>query len=305
MKGVDNAIFAVAAIFAFAVFGTFASDVRAVGFGGKSGVPESGLPILGWWIIPERFVSRERFREAREAGFTHMMQDAKTVGQMRSYLDMAHAEGIMLSARLPQLHTEPENTVRALMNHPALSTWHIEDEPSAHKFAKLGEIVRRIQSVDSGHPCYVNLLADSSDPIRWLGVADYRVYLGRALKEMSLPLISADFYPCILENNMLQVSVVGDGDVLARYKEILKDHLAVVEFRKVRFTLQQLHRLQDALTAKLPQGSWSGIGVDESGNCVVVSAPQDIEAVRSIVRADPEFQGMPITYEIMGFASVT
>ena len=219
MKGMDNAIFAVAAVFAFAVFGTFASDVRAVGFGGKSGVPESGLPILGWWIIPERFVSRERFREAREAGFTHMMQDAKTVGQMRSYLDMAHAEGIMLSARLPQLHTEPENTVRALMNHPALSTWHIEDEPSAHKFAKLGEIVRRIQSVDSGHPCYVNLLADSSDPIRWLGVADYRVYLGRALKEMSLPLISADFYPCILENNkMPQPFVDKDG------KTVLKKH---------------------------------------------------------------------------------
>ena len=219
VKGMDNAIFAVAAVFAFAVFGTFASDVRAVGFGGKSGVPESGLPILGWWIIPERFVSRERFREAREAGFTHMMQDAKTVGQMRSYLDMAHAEGIMLSARLPQLHTEPENTVRALMNHPALSTWHIEDEPSAHKFAKLGGIVRRIQAVDSGHPCYVNLLADSSDPIRWLGVADYRVYLGRALKEMSLPLISADFYPCILENNnMPQPFVDKDG------KTVLKKH---------------------------------------------------------------------------------
>ena len=110
---------------------------------------------------------------------------------------------------------------------------------------------------------------------------------------------------CILENNMLQVSVVGDSAVLARYREILQDHLAVVEFRTVRFTLQQLYQLQDAITEKLPQGSWSGIGVDESGNCVVVCVPQDIEAVRSILQADPEFQGMPITYEIMGFASVT
>ena len=110
---------------------------------------------------------------------------------------------------------------------------------------------------------------------------------------------------CILENNMLQVSVVGDSAVLARYREILQDHLAVVEFRTVRFTLQQLYQLQDALTAKLPQGSWSGIGADQSANCVVVGVPQDIEAVRSIVQADPEFQGMPITYEIRGFAIVT
>ena len=110
---------------------------------------------------------------------------------------------------------------------------------------------------------------------------------------------------CILENNMLQVSVVGDSAVLARYREILQDHLAVVEFRTVRFTLQQLYQLQDAITEKLPQGSWSGIGVDESGNCVVVCVPQDIEAVRSILQADPQFRDLPITYEIMGFASVT
>ena len=174
----------------------------AVGFGDGS-VPPSGLPILGWWLIPDRFVSRERFREAREAGFTHLMHHADSVKRMRECLDMAHAEGIMLSARVPIMHSEPEKAAYALMDHPALSSYHIEDEPPAQKFAKLGEIVRRIRAVDPHHPCYINLLADTSDPIRYLGVADYQVYLDRALKEMSLPFLSADFYPCILKDNKI------------------------------------------------------------------------------------------------------
>ena len=207
------------ALTSMSVAGEAFSSEAAIGFGGKSGVPSSLLPIKGWWIIPEKFVSRERYREAREAGFTHMMQDAKSVEQMRSYLDMAHAEGIMLSVRLAQFHTEPEKTAQALKDHPALSTYHIDDEPSVHKFAKLGEVVRRIRAVDADHPCYINLLADTSDPIRWLGVADYRIYLDRALKEMSLPFISADFYPCILADNTLKQPFVDkDG------KTVLKGH---------------------------------------------------------------------------------
>ena len=174
----------------------------AVGFGDGS-TPPSGLPILGWWLIPDRFVSRERFREAREAGFTHLMHHAGSIERMRQCLDMAHAEGIMLSARVPIMHSEPEKAAYALMDHPALSSYHIEDEPPAQKFAKLGEIVRRIRAVDPHHPCYINLLADTSDPIRYLGVADYQIYLDRALKEMSLPLLSADFYPCILKDSKI------------------------------------------------------------------------------------------------------
>lgn len=180
--------------------GAFAG--AAAGFGdGRQ--PPSGLPVLGWWLIPDRFVSRERFREARESGFTHLMHHADSVERMRECLDMAHAEGIMLSARVPLMHSEPEKAARALMDHPALSTYHIEDEPPVQKFARLGEIVRRIKAVDPRHPCYINLLADTSDPIRYLGIADYRTYLDRALKEMALPFLSADFYPCILEDNKI------------------------------------------------------------------------------------------------------
>lgn len=174
----------------------FASD----GFVSEKGKPPSGLPIMGWWGIPENEVSRERYREAREAGFTHLMQYAGTVERMREFLDMAHAEGIKLEVKMTQIHREPEKTARALMDHPALSMYHVKDEPPAQDFAKWAAIMRRIMSVDKVHPCYMNLLADSSDPQRWLGTPDYPTYLDRALNEIPLSFLSADFYPCILED---------------------------------------------------------------------------------------------------------
>lgn len=203
-KGTLTLLLSIVTLTLMAVVGdAFASKTEAVGFGGDSGVPKSGLPILGWWGIPERFVSRERYREAREAGFTHIMQHAESVERMLAYLDMAHVEGMFISAKMPLLHTEPEKVAKALMDHPALSMYHIEDEPPAQRFAKLSEIMKRIKAIDAKHPCYVNLLADSSDPIRYLGVADYGTYLKSALREMDLPLISADYYPCILEDNKI------------------------------------------------------------------------------------------------------
>ena len=156
------------------------------------------LPIMGWWGIPEEHVSRARYREAREAGFTHLMQYAGSVERMRKFLDMAQAEGLKLEAKMTQLHTDPETTIRALKDHPALAMYHIKDEPPVQDFAKWAKLMKRIQGIDGVHPCYLNLLADSTDPMRWLGVPDYQTYLDRALAEMPLTFVSADYYPCIL-----------------------------------------------------------------------------------------------------------
>jgi hypothetical protein len=103
------------------------SAFAADGFISEGGKRPSVLPIMGWWGIPENEVSRERYREAREAGFTHLMQYAPTVERMRKFLDMAHAEGIKLEVKMTQLRTDPEKTARALMDHPALSMYHIKD----------------------------------------------------------------------------------------------------------------------------------------------------------------------------------
>ena len=177
------------------------------------------LPIMGWWGIPEEHVSRARYREAHEAGFTHLMQYAGSVERMRNFLDMAQAEGLKLEVKMTQLHTDPENTVRALKDHPALAMYHIKDEPPVQDFAKWASLMKRIQAVDSVHPCYLNLLADSTDPMRWLGVPDYKTYLDRAVAELPLPFVSADYYPCILaDKDMPRPYRDTDGKVVTKEK---------------------------------------------------------------------------------------
>lgn len=99
---------------------------------------------------------------------------------------------------------------------------------------------------------------------------------------------------CILENNKLQISVVGSGDgVLARYREILKEDLDVVVFKEVTYTLDYLLQLQKKLQDKLPT---TGGGVNEKENHVVVYCYGDLESVRSVCQSDPELKDQPIVF---------
>ena len=156
------------------------------------------LPILGWWGIPENKVSVERYQEARQAGFTALMQAASSAEKMRGFLDMAQSADIKLSVLLPEFDKEGlESAVAMLKDHPALFMWHVKDEPKYTDFAKVADTIRRIDAVDGKHPCYVNHIADASVS---MGVPDYAAYMERMLREFRPKLISADFYPCRLSD---------------------------------------------------------------------------------------------------------
>jgi len=150
------------------------------------------LSILGWWGIPENKVSIERYQEAREAGFTALMQAASSAEKMRGFLDMAQRAGIKLSVSLPEFD---EAAISLLKDHPALMMWHVKDEPKYKDFETVAKTIRRIDAVDGRHPCYVNHIADASVS---MGVPDYSAYMERVLREFKPRLISADFYPCRL-----------------------------------------------------------------------------------------------------------
>ena len=57
------------------------------------------LPILGWYGIPEDKVTVERYQEAREAGFTALMQRASNAEKMRGFLNLAFPEWRILHQR--------------------------------------------------------------------------------------------------------------------------------------------------------------------------------------------------------------
>ena len=150
------------------------------------------LSILGWWGIPEDKVTVERYQEARQAGFNILMQRASSAEKMRGLLDRAKSADIKLSVLLPEFD---ETAVAMLKDHPALSMWHVMDEPKYKDFEKVANTIRRIDAVDGRHPCYVNHIADASVS---MGVPDYSAYMERMLREFKPKLISADFYPCRL-----------------------------------------------------------------------------------------------------------
>ena len=156
----------------------------------------SELPILGWWGIPEDKVTVERYQEAREAGFTVLMQGASSAEKMRDLLDKAQIAGMKLSAFFPELKRNgAEAAVGRLKDHPALLMWHVKDEPKYKDFAWVAAAVRRIDAADGSHPCYVNHVPDASVS---MGISDYGAYMERVLSEIKPKLISVDFYPCRL-----------------------------------------------------------------------------------------------------------
>ena len=103
------------------------------------------LPILGWWGIPEDKVTVERYQEARQAGFTALMQGASSAERMRGFLDKAQCADIKLSVILSEFD---EAAVAMLKDHPALLMWHVMDEPRYKHFDMVSNTIRRIgQSV--------------------------------------------------------------------------------------------------------------------------------------------------------------
>ena len=51
-----------------------------------------------------------------------------------------------------------EEVVKAMMNHPALYAYHLKDEPEVNDLPGLGELVKKIKTIDSHHPCYIKLV---------------------------------------------------------------------------------------------------------------------------------------------------
>ena len=156
--------------------------------------------VYGWRGIGDEYISLERYKEARAAGFTSLMQCAG-VERMRKYLDWAQEAGIRIGVQHTQMLKEPEPVIEALKDHPAVLWWHLKDEPHMTNYAHLAEIARRVKAVDPdpSRPVYVNMhpMGDGgAGDQRWKGTTNYVEYLERGVTEMNLPFLSLDHYPC-------------------------------------------------------------------------------------------------------------
>lgn len=154
------------------------------------------LPILAWAGVPPEEATVARYEEMKHAGLTISLTRSTSIDSMAMMLDMAEQAGVRLIVRCPELQTDPENTVKRFMHHPATAGYYLKDEPSAKMFEELGKWASRIQAVDSQHYCYLNLFPNYAVPEQ-LGTDTYQQYVNAFIKHVPVPFISFDHYPVI------------------------------------------------------------------------------------------------------------
>lgn len=179
---------------------------------------EGEFPILAWIGVIEEETSVERFQELKESGINVNFSGYSSIDAVEKALDAAQEAGVKMLPSCPELSTATEETVRRLMKHPALVGYHLRDEPGTASFPELSDWMKRIQSVDSAHYCYINLFPNYVD-LNAIGVSTYREYVERFVKEVPVPFISFDFYPITEEN--------GERSLRSRWYSNLEDVLAV------------------------------------------------------------------------------
>ena len=154
------------------------------------------VPVLAWGGVPYTQATPERYAELAEAGFTHNYSGASNVETMQKVLDVSHAAGVKQFIAIPELQSDPEGTAKRFKDHPGVGGYYLRDEPGADLFAELGAWAKRIQSVDTKNPCYVNLFPTYGIPAQW-NAPTYEKYLERFVAEVPVPMLSFDHY-CVI-----------------------------------------------------------------------------------------------------------
>ena len=169
------------------------ASLLLAGCGGKADIPEATLPILAWYSIPAEHLSVERFQELKEAGFNINFSHIGSFDDAVKSLDCAQQAGVKVMFTCRELFTDPENTVKKVMDHPALFGYFLRDEPVNKDFPDLAAWADRIKAVDPDHVIYLNLNPNYA-PEEYLG-SPYREHVHKFIEEVRLPLVSFDFYP--------------------------------------------------------------------------------------------------------------
>ena len=150
------------------------------------------IPILAWFSIPAGEQSTvERYQELKDAGFTHTLTFCGSVEDATHILDICQEVGLKSFFGCPQMETKTDSVVGLVKDHPALGAYFLRDEPTNEQMQGLGEWARKVEAVDTLHPCYLNLLprpAFGSDE-------SYVEHLRQFSEKVALPQISFDHYP--------------------------------------------------------------------------------------------------------------
>ena len=156
------------------------------------------LPIHAWIGPPANQTNYPRYKELADAGFTHSFSGFPNTEAMTKALNIAKVAGIKLFINIPELHSDPEGTVKRFKDHPATAGYHLRDEPKTSMFGDLAAWARRIRAVDDDHFCYINLFPNYATPEQ-LGSPSYQEHVDEFIKTVPVKVLSFDHYPITTE----------------------------------------------------------------------------------------------------------
>ena len=203
-----------------------------------SGLTVDGqFPIVAWTGIDLEDMD-SKFGPMKECGANIYLGWFSSMNDVMLALDKAEAAGVRLIVKGDALMTDTRNTVRMMMDHPALFAYHIEDEPEVSEFPVLAEVVKNITEVDDTHPCYINLYPNWA----WGEIDGYMSRVLQFCSQIPVKFLSFDCYPVIEQNGVSSLR-------LYWYKN-LEDIRRVARSRNIpfwAFALALSHQLDDIL----------------------------------------------------------
>ena len=222
------------------------SDTNSSGGGNGNAKPSINLegltidgkfPIIAWTDENTNDYVK-RFTSMKECGINVYLGWYNSLDKVMTALDGAEKAGIKLITKSDELFSDPENSARAMMSHPALFGYHIKDEPEVSEIPTLATVVKRISSVDNKHFCYINLYPNWA----WGNVDDYMSKLTSFLSQVPVRFLSFDHYP-IME-------VDGVSSLRKEWYKNLEDVRRVARARNIpfwAFALSLSHKLDGVL----------------------------------------------------------
>lgn len=168
-------------------------------FNGYAQTRTDSFPIISWGGISADKADT-LYSLAKECGFNTHLGLYSTQEKALVSMDAAGRAGLEIIISFPQLKDSTEAAVSLIKDHPALVAYHIKDEPQLCDFEWLKSLQTMISSLDTEHPCYINLLPNWS----W-GVEEYRDNIERFASEFDVPFYSFDNYPVIEEDGVVKV----------------------------------------------------------------------------------------------------
>lgn len=218
------------------------------------------LPLIVWGTLPEEDATQARYAEAKEAGFTHVVQSCNSPEAARRILDEAEKAGVKLILGMRGLRKLSESVMEftaACKDSPALEYYSIVDEPHKRLFPLIRKCVSQFERLDPAHPCFVNVFGalcdrrerkDKERQMKFTGFETHDEYIRALYAAVPLKVISFDTYP------ILSFKPLEDGDfrlhgqrvfLKERWYETLETTSAFASERKIpmfAFALLSAHR---------------------------------------------------------------